>query len=169
MPRVIAHARSPTDTPNLARHARHDSGMDSFRPLSRGVLSVLGEPYMSRSRSPKSRAAQEARVHRRQRDKRPAKPGGPPKAAQWAVRRRRVLRALAARTRNLPWSPDLINVLVDELNVTDEFTAFVGEPQKLPRRRYPQMIAFAMALRHSWRADDLACLLRRLGLRRQRR
>lgn len=90
------------------------------------------------------------------------------KATQWAVRRRRVLRALVARTRNLPWSTDLINVLVEELYVGDEFTAFVGEPQKLPRRRYPQVIALALALRHSWRADDLACLLHRLRLGKRR-
>ena len=32
----------------------------------------------------------------------------------------------------------------------------------LPRRRYPQAIAVALILRHSWRADDLAWILRRL-------
>ncbi|MGE3845093.1 MAG: hypothetical protein AB7I50_26315 [Vicinamibacterales bacterium] len=65
----------------------------------------------------------------------------------------------------MQWSADLIDVLLEELYVGDEFTALVGDPKRLARRRYPQMIAFALALRHSWRPDDLACILRRLGIR----
>jgi xanthine dehydrogenase YagT iron-sulfur-binding subunit len=31
-------------------------------------------------------------------------------------------------------------------------------------RQYPQAVAVALILRHSWRADDLACILERLGV-----
>ena len=36
--------------------------------------------------------------------------------------------------------------------------------RKLPFQKYPQAIAMALILRHSWRADDLAAILERLGL-----
>jgi hypothetical protein len=39
------------------------------------------------------------------------------------------------------------------------------ELRKLPERRYPQAIGVALILRHSWHADDLACILERLGLK----
>ena len=35
---------------------------------------------------------------------------------------------------------------------------------ELQVRQYPQAVAVALILRHSWRADDLACILERLGL-----
>ena len=38
-------------------------------------------------------------------------------------------------------------------------------PSELPVRQYPQAVAVALILRHSWRVDDLACILARLGVR----
>ena len=35
---------------------------------------------------------------------------------------------------------------------------------ELQVRQYPQAVAVALILRHSWRADDLACILERLGM-----
>ena len=58
-----------------------------------------------------------------------------------------------------------MDVLIEELYVEEEFRALLGDPEVLPRRRYPQAIALALALRHSWRPDDLACILGRLGFR----
>ena len=37
-------------------------------------------------------------------------------------------------------------------------------PSQLQVRQYPQAVAVALILRHSWRADDLACILERLGM-----
>ena len=37
-------------------------------------------------------------------------------------------------------------------------------PRTLPLRKYPQAVAMALILRHSWRADDLEAILERLGL-----
>ncbi len=56
-----------------------------------------------------------------------------------------------------------MTALIEELYVEDDFHALLGDPKDLPRRRYPQAVALALALRHSWRPDDLACILRRLG------
>ncbi len=61
-----------------------------------------------------------------------------------------------------------MRVLTEELYVEDEFNALLGDIEALPRRRYPQAIALALALRHSWRPGDLACILRRLGIRSKR-
>ena len=120
---------------------------------------------MPRSRPPKSRATKVSRARRRQRVARPGTSRRSGQRAHWSLRRRRVLRSLVAQTRKIPWSANLVAVLVEELYVEDEFTALLGDPQVLPRRRYPQAIALALALRHSWRPDDLACILRRLRIR----
>lgn len=58
-----------------------------------------------------------------------------------------------------------MDVLIEELYVEDDFNALLGDPKRLPRRRYPQAILLALALRHSWRPDDLGCILRRLDIR----
>ena len=65
---------------------------------------------------------------------------------------------------NTPYMTDILRKLgIEEFYVEDEFRALLGDPKVLPRRRYPQAIALALALRHSWRPDDLACILSRLG------
>ncbi len=54
---------------------------------------------------------------------------------------------------------------MQEFYVDDEITQALGTaPRQLPRRRYAQAVAVALVLRHSWRADDLADILERLGL-----
>jgi len=119
---------------------------------------------MPRSRPSKSRATNVSRARRRQR----AAHSGTSRQSQrpdWSLGRRKVLRALAAPTHKISWSSNLVTALIEELYVEDEFHALLGDPKDLPRRRYPQAIALALALRHSWRPDDLACILRRLGFR----
>ena len=76
----------------------------------------------------------------------------------------KALRALAERARGLSWSPVILEALLAELHVDDQVVALVGEPRSLSVRAYPQVIAVALALRHSWRHDDLSALIRRLRL-----
>jgi RadC-like JAB domain len=59
----------------------------------------------------------------------------------------------------------VIATLLGELNVDDTFTELVGRPQELPTRRYPEAIAVALALRHSWRRDDLVKFAKRFGVK----
>jgi len=58
-----------------------------------------------------------------------------------------------------------MTVLLDELNIDAMFTDLVGRPQGLPTRRYPQAIAVALALRHSWRREELMKFAKRLGVK----
>jgi len=54
---------------------------------------------------------------------------------------------------------------MQELYVDAEMIEIIGKPaNRLPRRQYAQAVAVALVLRHSWRADDLAYILERLGI-----
>jgi hypothetical protein len=53
-------------------------------------------------------------------------------------------------------------LLLDELYVGEEFDALVGRPERLSVKRYAEAIAVAIALRHSWRSDDLEQTVRDL-------
>lgn len=58
-----------------------------------------------------------------------------------------------------------MEVLLEELYMDDGLEELLGKsPGELQLRQYPQAVAAALILRHSWRADDLACILERLGL-----
>ena len=85
---------------------------------------------------------------------------------QWrTVLRPRALQLIAEKTAKLPWSRGLIATLLEELNIDGAFTELVGRPQGLPTKRYPQAIAVALALRHSWRREDLVKFARRFGVK----
>lgn len=80
------------------------------------------------------------------------------------------LRAAVDRTRGLRWSAGLLELLIEELYIDESLDDLLGEnPHDLPIRRYPEAIAVALILRHSWRADDLACIIERLGLKQATR
>ena len=79
--------------------------------------------------------------------------------------RPRAMRQFAERTAKLTWSRALLKMLVEELYPDDLFTELVGNLDRVPFRRYPQVIAIAVALRHSWRRDGLARLARQLRIR----
>lgn len=79
------------------------------------------------------------------------------------------LRQFARRTARLKWTRALLLVLLDELYVDDLFDDLVGDPLKVAPSQYPQAVALAIALRHSWRPDDLAEVEARLGVRAGRR
>src|SRR5688500_14713141 len=79
--------------------------------------------------------------------------------------RPRTVRSAVSATASIRWSPSLMKVLVEELYVDDGLEELLGRaPGRLQVRQYPQAVAVALILRHSWRADDLACILERLGL-----
>jgi hypothetical protein len=60
-----------------------------------------------------------------------------------------------------------LEVLIEELYIDESIDDLLGEhPRDLPTRRYPEAIAVALILRHSWRADDLAWIVERLRLKR---
>ena len=85
---------------------------------------------------------------------------------QWRTNgRSRALGLIVSRTAKLPWSRGLLATLLAELNADATFTELVGRPQGLPTRRYPQAIAVALALRHSWRREELVKFARRLGVK----
>lgn len=79
--------------------------------------------------------------------------------------RSRAVRSAVSAIASLQWSPSLMEVILEELYVDDGLEELLGRsPSQLPVRRYPQAVAAALILRHSWRADDLACILARLGV-----
>jgi hypothetical protein len=79
--------------------------------------------------------------------------------------RPRAVRSAVSATAMLRWSPSLMEVLLEELYVDDGLEGLLGKsPSELQIRQYPGAVAAALILRHSWRADDLACILERLGM-----
>ena len=78
--------------------------------------------------------------------------------------RPRSLRLFAAHTTKLQWSRALLKLVVHELYPDDLFSELIGNLERVPRRRWPQVIALAVALRHSWRQDGLTQLARSLRI-----
>ena len=68
----------------------------------------------------------------------------------------------------LPWTRALLTLLLEELYVENEIGEFVGEIDRVSLECVPQVLAVAIALRHSWRADDLTGVARRLSVARRR-
>ncbi len=82
---------------------------------------------------------------------------------QWRLELRpHAMRLFAARAARLTWSRALLKLVVDELYPDDLFTELVGNLDRVPRRKWPLVIAVAVALRHSWRPDGLARIAKRL-------
>ena len=91
-------------------------------------------------------------------------------ADRWrTVLRPQALRLIARGTRTLIWNERLLKLLLEELHVDDVFFDLFGSPSALPRTRYAQAVAVTIALRHSWRRDDLFNVARRLGIRLRER
>lgn len=76
--------------------------------------------------------------------------------------RPRAMQLFASRVAKLHWSRALLKAAVRELYPDDLFSQLVGNLNRIPPRRWPGVIAIAVALRHSWRPDRLARLARRL-------
>jgi hypothetical protein len=74
------------------------------------------------------------------------------------------LRALALSAHGLTWSRALLDALLDEPHVSDDFDVLVGRVAHLPTSHYPRLVAIALLLRHSWCPEDLERTATRLGL-----
>jgi len=74
------------------------------------------------------------------------------------------VRALALSAQGLTWSPALLDALLEELHISDDFDALVGRVAHLPTCQYPRLLAIALLLRHSWCPQDLERTATRLGL-----
>lgn len=80
------------------------------------------------------------------------------------VRPEQLRRAVDA-TNALSWSPVLLELLSEEMYVGDALEELLGTTlRSLDEARYPQAVALALVLRHSWQPDDLRYVLERLGL-----
>lgn len=76
-----------------------------------------------------------------------------------------LLERAASAAESLPWSAPLFELLIEELHAEDLLEDALHRPVRdIDPQRYPQAVAVALMLRHSWRADDLAPVLERLGL-----
>ena len=86
-------------------------------------------------------------------------------ARHWRERHRlAVLQEMAEDAHDLPWTRRLVNTLLDELHVTDEFDRLVGPVSRVPVSQYPRLIAIALLLRHRWSLYDLSRTGHRIGL-----
>lgn len=84
---------------------------------------------------------------------------------RWRVEVRPLwLEQLAADAAHLVWSRQLFSVLLEELWIDETFAKLVGEPSEIPEERYPESVAVALLLRHSWRPDDLVQAAARIGI-----
>jgi hypothetical protein len=79
----------------------------------------------------------------------------------------RTLRRFVKRSAQQRWSRSLLRLLFYELGVGDDFSEFVGPLENVPARRYPQAVAVALALRHSYRKDMLHNFIVQLHRRRR--
>jgi hypothetical protein len=83
----------------------------------------------------------------------------------WRSRLRpQILCDLVEQSKDLSWSRRLITLLLDELHVGDEFYHLVDSADPSVPQQYPQLVAIALLLRHSWFPEDLADTAVWLGL-----
>lgn len=78
--------------------------------------------------------------------------------------RTNALADFAVKVRGLTWTRTLFLSLLDELRVGDDFEVIIGSPTRLAPARYPEAVAVAIALRRSWRPEDLAAVTASLCL-----
>jgi ParB/RepB/Spo0J family partition protein len=168
---ILAKSWKPADGKNRCPHARPavialGEGQGTF--LNVCVAKKTCQKHWGKPKTAKNSIPTDAEIEVDAQRKR--------QEAQWArqreaeerwrtVLRPRALQLITDKTAKLPWSRGLLGTLLDELNVDSTFTELVGRPQGLPAKRYPQAIAVALALRHSWRREELVKFARRLGVK----
>jgi ParB/RepB/Spo0J family partition protein len=79
--------------------------------------------------------------------------------------RLRALQLIAARTAKLRWTPALLELLLDRIASGDLLRELVPPLDQLPQARYPQAVALSLAIRESWRRENLFGLVKTLGIR----
>ena len=119
--------------------------MDTKPPLSIDARTRFREAGSSTRNGTKSRASADTLEWRREQ--------------RW-----RALTLVAKRARGLHWAPALMQLLLEELWVDEEFKHLVDRVHKLRPSQYPRAVAVAVVLRHSWQRDDLRRTARRLGI-----
>ena len=83
---------------------------------------------------------------------------------QWERAQR--LRTLAAAVHGLQWTPGLVRLVLEELHVGDEVIRLFDRRHTATARKTAEVIAAAVADRHSWRADDFRTIIRRIRAER---
>jgi hypothetical protein len=125
----------------------------------------------SRRRSPKTTSSKRAPIAARSGPAARRRTRQSPSPADATTKRWRrdarpgTVRAAVSAAKAIRWSPVLIEAVLEEMYVDDHFEELLGAPGELRATQYPQAIAIALILRHSWHPDDLACVLKRLGLK----
>lgn len=79
--------------------------------------------------------------------------------------RPRAVRLIVERAAKLPWSPMLLRLLLEDIRPDDLFIEVLGKPDRIGVKHYPQALALALALRHSWHRQDLLTFSKRLGVK----
>src|SRR3954471_2901442 len=83
---------------------------------------------------------------------------------RWRVEDRpRFVNLLVRSTQGLTWTPALLQLLLEELYVEEEIAGLFPSTNH-PVETIAQIVAVAVALRHSWHMDDFHRTLRRLSL-----
>ena len=87
-------------------------------------------------------------------------------AERWRTELRpRAVRLVAQRTSKLTWSRMLLRLLLEDIHIDDLFLEVIGKPESLPVRKYPQAIAVALAIRHTWQRESFITFSKRLGVK----
>ncbi len=79
--------------------------------------------------------------------------------------RPRAVRLVAERTAKLAWSSMLLRLLLEDIRPDDVFVELLGKPERISAKRYPQALAVALALRHSWQREEFLTFSKRLGVK----
>jgi ParB/RepB/Spo0J family partition protein len=79
--------------------------------------------------------------------------------------RPRALKLIAARTTKLRWTPVLLNLVLDQIASGDQLRELIPQLDELPSARYPQAAVLSLAVRASWRRENLFQLLKTLDIR----
>ena len=84
--------------------------------------------------------------------------------SQWRLHDRpRFLNLLVRSSHGLTWTPALLQLLLEEMYVEEEIAGLFPSTHH-PVATIPQVVAVAIALRHSWQVDDFYRIVRRLNL-----
>jgi hypothetical protein len=72
--------------------------------------------------------------------------------------------ALAEGANGLVLSRGLLQALLEELHISEDFDVLVGRVARQPASQYPRLLAIALLLRHSWCPRDLSRTAARIAL-----
>jgi hypothetical protein len=78
--------------------------------------------------------------------------------------RQRSLAIFSRRAQVLSWSPQLLRLLVEEMWADEELSTLIGSYRRIRVSQYPHALAVVLAIRHSWRQDDLRRIARMLRI-----